>query len=97
MRGDMWSRQKRGKMARKKYVPGALVCSRNSIYEKGMGIILSVGGWPHAYDPEVKCYTVHWFDKPGHVDRWKWQNSIRKKGKFVCGQTINQIKLLKPK
>ena len=84
-------------MARKIYVPGALVCSRNTKYEKGMGIILSVGRWPHSYDINEKCYTVHWFDKPGHVDRWKWQNSIRRKGKFVCRQTINQIKILKPK
>ena len=84
-------------MARKKYVPGALVCSRNTKYEKGMGIILSVGPWPHSYDINEKCYTVHWFDKPGHIGRWDWNVKIRRRGKYVCRQTINQIKILKPK
>lgn len=84
-------------MARKKYVPGALVCSRNTKYEKGMGIILSVTRWPHSYNPEVKRYMVHWFDRPGHIDRWRYLRAIQKEGKFVCGQTLSQIKLLKPK
>lgn len=74
-------------MSRKKYIKGALVCSRNTKFEKGMGIIL--------YGSNAAGFQIHWFEKPGHIDRWDWLTMKKIAGKYVCFQTIRQIKLLK--
>jgi len=74
-------------MSRKKYIKGALVCSRNTKFEKGMGIIL----WGN----DGVGFRVRWFEKPGHIDRWDWNVNIRIAGKYECHQTKNQIKILK--
>ena len=76
-------------MSKKSYIKGALVCSRNTKYEKGMGILL--------YGTEECGFMVHWFEKPGHIDRWDWMMMIRLHGKYQGFQTINQIRLLKKK
>ena len=74
-------------MAKRTYVTGALVCSRNTKFEKGLGIIVSERGpW---------SIKVHWFQKPGHVDQWEWLQRLKARGKFVNTQTRNQIKILK--
>ena len=80
-------------MARRLYKPGALVEARNTKYERGNGIILT---GPHAEknywnDKVIENFLVHWFDRPGIVDHWEWNNCTTRNFKM----TKNQIKILR--
>ena len=84
-------------MARAKYIPGALVEARNSKYGKGFGIILtgptldtkSATRYRDLGTPQ-QWFKVHWFEKPGNVDRWSFR---RNDGQI--NMTKNQIILLR--
>ena len=83
-------------MARRKYVKGALVEARNSKYGKGFGIIVSdvekknttVHGYYKA--DGVEYFDVHWFDCPGNIDDWTFNN---RNGRFNMSK--NQIKVVR--
>jgi hypothetical protein len=80
-------------MARRLYKVGALVEARNTKYERGKGIILTGPHDEKNYwtDNIVENFTVHWFDRPGIVDSWVWNN----KGTRNFKMTKNQIKILR--
>ena len=84
-------------MARARYIPGALVEARNSIYGKGFGIIVKgptldtkqASGYRDLSHPQ-RWFVVHWFEKPGNVQSYWLQ---RNKGQIQM--TKNQIKLVR--
>ena len=82
-------------MARRKYVPGALVEARNSRYGKGFGIIISgptmdtkaASMYTDLVNPQ-EWFNVHWFTKPGNVDSY-----YLRRGNGRVDMTKNQIKV----
>ena len=84
-------------MARRKYVPGALVEARNSKYGKGFGIIIA-GPWSDTkaatqyrdLPNEQAWFKVHWFEKPGNVDSY-----YMRRGNGQVAMTRNQIKVVR--
>ena len=84
-------------MARRKYVPGALVEARSTKYGKGFGIIISgptldtkaASQYRDLVTPQ-EWFTVHWFDKPSIVDFYGFR---RRRGQV--DMTKNQIKLVR--
>jgi hypothetical protein len=84
-------------VARARYIPGALVEARNSKYGKGFGIIVkgptmdtkAYGRYRELNAPQP-WFTVHWFEKPGSVDRYYFR-----RGKGQVEMTKNQIKLVR--
>jgi len=84
-------------MARRKYVPGALVEARNSRYGKGFGIIISgptmdtkaASMYSDLVNPQ-EWFNVHWFTKPGNVDSY-----YLRRGNGRVDMTKNQIKLVR--
>ena len=84
-------------MARRKYVPGALVEARNSRYGKGFGIIISgptmdtkaASMYTDLVNPQ-EWFKVHWFEKPGSVDSY-----YLRRGNGQVDMTKNQIKVVR--
>jgi|TARA_Y100000310_G_scaffold23344_1_gene22307 hypothetical protein len=84
-------------MARRKYVPGALVEARNSRYGKGFGIIISgptmdtkaASMYTDLVNPQ-EWFNVHWFTKPGNVDSY-----YLRRGNGRVDMTKNQIKVVR--
>ena len=84
-------------MARRKYIPGALVEARNSKYGKGFGIIVA-GPWSDTKAAsqyrdlvnEQTWFNVHWFEKPGNVDGYYMRRNTGR-----VDMTKNQIKLVR--
>ena len=84
-------------MARAKYIPGALVEARNTINGNGFGMIVSgptldtkAASRYRDLESQQEWFKVHWFEKPGNVDRWSFR---RNDGQI--NMTKNQIILLR--
>ena len=86
-------------MARRLYKVGALVEARNTKYERGKGIILTGPHDEKSYycsERIIENFTVHWFDRPGIIDRWEWDRSVPNGlGPRNFKMTKNQIKILR--